>query len=136
MLETQEENSEAALHQEYETPVDVPPQKEKEDLDDDMAQPLVRKESVTNSEGPVTRSREKSCTEEAIDTSTKEQEPLSRKGRKSNKAIREHEATWEKAAGKQSNLEFLVKTSQASKYLLGAEEGKKQKEKALRQLQN
>ena len=99
-IETQEENAEDALHQEDETPIDVPPQKEKEDLDEDMAQPLEKKEAATNSEGSVTRSRAKACTEEATDTSTEEQEPLSRKGRKSNKAIREQEAAWEKAIGK------------------------------------
>ena len=36
-IETQEENVEDALHQEDETPIDVPPQKEKENLDEDMA---------------------------------------------------------------------------------------------------
>ena len=99
-----------------------------------MAQPQERKEAVANSEGSVTRSRAKACSEEATDTSAEEREPLSRKGRKSNKAIREQEAAREKAAGKQSNLDFLVKTSQASKYLLSAEEEKKEKEKALRQI--
>ena len=72
--------------------------------------------------------------EEITDTSIEEQEPLSRKGRKSNKVIGEHEAAREKAAGKQSNLDFLVKTSQASKYLLSAKEEKKEKDKALKQL--
>ena len=67
--------------------------------------------------------------EEITDTSTEEQETFSRKGRKSNKAIREQEA-----AGKQSNLDFLVKSLQPSKYILSAEEDKKDKEKALRQL--
>ena len=88
-----------------------------------------RKEAVVNFEGSVTRSRAKASSEETTDTSVEEQEPLSRKGRKSNKAIREQEA-----AGKQSNLDFLVKTSQASKYLLSAEEEKKEKDKALKQL--
>ena len=95
---------------------------------------MARKEATTNSEGLVTRSREKACSEESTDISTEEQEPLSKKGRKSNKTIREQEAAREKAAGKQSNLDFLVKTSQASKYLLSAEEEKKEKEKVLRQL--
>ena len=89
---------------------------------------------MLNSKGSVTRSREKSSSKETTDTSVEEQEPLSRKGRKSNKAIREQEAAREKAAGKQSNLDFLVKNSQASKYLLSAEEEKKEKEKALKQL--
>ena len=61
-------------------------------MEEDMVQPQERKEAVTNSEGSVTRSRAKACTEEATDTSTEEQEPLSRKGRKSNKSIREQEA--------------------------------------------
>ena len=65
-----------------------------------MVQPQERKEVVANSKGSVTRSREKACSEEAIDTSTEEQEPLSRKGRKSNKSIREQEAAREKATGK------------------------------------
>ena len=112
----------------------VPSQKEKEDQEEDMAQPQERKEVVANSEGSVTRLREKACSEEVIDTSTEEQEPLSKKGRKSNKAIREQEAAREKVAGKQSNIDFLVKNSQASKYLLSTKEEKKEKEKALRQL--
>ena len=93
-----------------------------------------RKEAVVNSEGSVTRSKAKASSEVTTDTSAEEQEPLSRKGRKSNKAIREQEAAREKAAGKQSNLDFLVKTMQASKYLLSAEEEKKEKDKALKQL--
>ena len=99
-----------------------------------MVQPLARKEAATNYEESVTRSREKACIEEAIETSTKEQEPLSRKGRKSNKVIREQEEAREKAAGKQSNIDFLVKTLQESRYLLSVEEEKKEKEKVLRQL--
>ena len=90
------------------------------------------KYSVQIFEGSITRSREKSSSEEIIDTSIEEQEPLSRKGRKSNKAIREQEAAREKAVGKQSNLDFLVKTSQASKYLLSVEEERKEKDKALK----
>ena len=92
---------------------------------------MVRKEGIANSKGSVTHSREKACTEESIDNSIEEQEPHSRKGRKSNKTLREQEAVREKAAGKQSNLDFLVKNSQASKYLLSVEEEKKEKEKAL-----
>ena len=87
----------------------------------------------TFSEGSVTRSKAKASTEEMTDISIEEQEPLSRKGRKTNKVIREQEAAREKAAGKQSNLDFLVKTSQASKYLMSAEEERKEKEKALKQ---
>ena len=70
--------------------------------------------------------------EESTNNSIEEKEPLSRKGRKSNKIIREPEAAREKAAVKQSNLDFLVKNSQASKYLLSAEEERKEKERALR----
>ena len=83
------------------------------------------------SEGSVTQSKTKDCSEESTDNSTEEQEPLSRKGRKSNKIIREQEAGREKATGKQSNLDFLVKNSQASKYLLSAKEERKEKERAL-----
>ena len=57
-----------------------------------------------------------------------------KKGRRSNKTLREQEAVREKVAGKQSNLDFLVKNSQASNYLLSADEGKKEREKVLRQL--
>ena len=95
---------------------------------------MERKDPIQIFEGSVTRSRAKVILEEITDTSIEEQEPLSRKGRKSNKAIREQEAAREKAAGKKSNLDFLVKTSQASKYLLSAEEEKKEKDKALKQL--
>ena len=95
---------------------------------------MVRKEGTTNSEGSVTRSRAKESTEESTNNSNEEQEPQSRKGRKSNKILREQEATRVKAVGKQSNLNFLVKNSQASKYLLSAGEEKKEKEKALRHL--
>ena len=66
------------------------------------------------------------------DTSIEEQESIPRKGRKTNKTIREQEAAREKAAGKQANLDFLVKTTQASKYLMSAEEERKEKEKFLR----
>ena len=72
---------------------------------------MVRKEGTTNSEGPVTRSREKSCTEETTENSIEQQEPQSRKGRKSNKILREQEAAREKATRKKSNMDFLVKTS-------------------------
>ena len=71
---------------------------------------MEKKEAAANSEGSVTRSKEKSCSEESTDFSVEEQEPLSRKGRKSNKTIREQEVAREKAVGKQSNLDFLVKT--------------------------
>ena len=83
---------------------------------------MVRKEATANSEGSVTRSREKACSKESTDNSIEEQEPHSRKGRKSNKTLRLQETAREKAAGKQSNLDFLVKNSQASKYLLSAKE--------------
>ena len=90
------------------------------------------KATKINSDGSVTRSKAKACSEESTDNSTEEQEPLSRKGRNSNKIIREQEATREKAAGKQSNLDFLVKNSQESKYLLSAKEERKEQERALR----
>ena len=91
-----------------------------------------RKDKPATSEGSITRSRERIGTEETTDTSVEEQEPLSRKGRKTNKTIKEQEAAREKAAGKQANLDFLVKSSQASKYLLFVEEERKEREKALK----
>ena len=103
-------------------------------MEENLTQPMVRKEGTTNSEGSVTHSREKASTKETIDNSNEEQEPQSRKGRKSNKTLREQEVAREKAAGKQSNLKFLIKNSQASKYLLSAEEEKKEREKTLLQL--
>ena len=89
------------------------------------------KATTLNSKGSVTWSKEKACSEESTDNSTEEQEPFSRKGRKSNKIIREHKVAREKEAGKQSNLDFLVKNSQTSKYLLSAEEEWKEKGRAL-----
>ena len=88
-IETPEENAEEAPHQEQETPTEVPPQKEKNDSEEDIAQAMVRKEASTNSEGLVTRFRAKACSEEFTDNSIEEQEPHSRKGRKSNKTLRE-----------------------------------------------
>ena len=79
---------------------------------------MVRKEATTNSEGSVRCSREKACYEESIDNSIEEQEPHSRKGRNSNKTLREQEEARGKAAGKQSNLDFLVKNLQASNTFL------------------
>ena len=107
---------------------------EKEDQEEGTRHSKERKDIASKSEGSITRSRKKASSKEITDTSIEEQEPLSRKGRKSNKAIREQEAAREKEAGKQSNLDFLVKTSQANKYLLSAEEEKKEKDKARKQL--
>ena len=85
-------------HQTFEVPETiVQPQKSQEEAADHSKR---KKEMETISEGSVTRSKEKASTEEMIDTSIEEQEPLSRKGRKTNKVIREQEATREKAAGK------------------------------------
>ena len=106
---------------------------EKETQEEDLGDYGDKIDKTMTSEGSITRSRAKFSTEEQTDTSVEEQEPLSRKGRKTNKVIREQEAAREKAAGKQANLDFLVKTSQASKYLLTAEEEKKEREKALKQ---
>ena len=130
-LENQEDNPDPVRHQTYEVPETVvQPQKSQEEAADHSKS---KKEMETISEGSVTRSKGKASTEEMTDTSIEEQEPLSRKGRKTNKVIREQEAAREKAAGKQSNLDFLVKTSQARKYLMSAEEERKEKEKALKQ---
>ena len=52
-------------------------------------------------------------------------------GRKSNKTVREQEAARERAAGKQSNLYFLVRNPQANKYILSVEKEKKERERAL-----
>ena len=116
-------------------PSDPAPQhQENEAQNEEPARSIERKDPVTIFEGSVTRLRAKLSSKEITDTSVEEQEPLSRKGRKSNKAIREQKAAREKAAGKQSNLDFLVKTTTASKYLLRPEEEKKEKDKALKQL--
>ena len=40
-------------------------------------------------EGSITQSKAKACSEESTNNSTEEQEPLSKKGRKYNKIIRE-----------------------------------------------
>ena len=107
-------------------------------MDEGTACPTERKDPAQLSkvlvEGSVTRSRAKASSEDITDTSVEEHESSSRKGRKSNKVIREQEAAREKATGKQTNLDFLVKPSQASKYLLSPEEEKKEKEKSLKQL--
>ena len=95
---------------------------EKEVMDEGIGGTTERKDPVQQSEGSVdgsmTRSRAKASSEDITETSAEEQEPSTRKGRKTNKVIREQEAAREKAAGKQTNLDFLVKSTQASKYLL------------------
>ena len=106
------------------------------DLEEELAQTETMKATTINSEGSVTRSKEKASSEESTDNSTEEQEPLSRKGRNSNKIIREQEVVREKAEGKQSNLDFLVKNSQARKYLLSAEEEKRRKKRHFNILRN
>ena len=106
---------------------------EKEVLGKGSESPKERHEQAANSEGSNTRAGAKASAEEITDTYTEEQEPQSRKGRKSNRIIIEQEAAREKAAGKQANLDFLVKNSQANKYLLTAEEEKKEKDRALKQ---
>ena len=146
--ENQEENPEMEHQLNSEPQVIVPTNQEQEGREEGSEVPLnqgketqeegpgnsgERKDKATTSEGSITRSRARTSTKENIDTSIEEQEPLSRKGRKSNKIIKEQEATREKVAGKQANLDFLVKTSQANKYLLSAEEEKKEKDKALKQ---
>ena len=97
---TQEENPEAVQQQEDEPLAAVPPHKEKEVQEEGFVQPKERKDVAANFEGSVTRSREKASSEETKDTSAEEQEPLSKKWRKSNKSIREQEATRVKTAGK------------------------------------
>ena len=107
---------------------------EKEAQEEGSGHSKERKDPASISEGSVTISRAKASSEEITNTLVEEQEPLSRKGRKSNKAIREQEAAREKAAGKQSNLYFQVKNGPANKYLLSAEEEKREKDKALKHL--
>ena len=107
-------------------------------MDEGTGCPTERKHPVQitkgSVEGSVIGSRAKESSEDTTATSAEEREPLSRKGRKSNKVIREQEEAREKAAGKQSNLDFLVKTLEERKYLLRQEEEKKEKDKALKQL--
>ena len=95
--------------------------------------PKERHAQAANSEGSNSQAGAKESAEEITNTSTEEQDPQSRKGRKSNRIIREQEAAREKAVGKQANLDFLVKNSQANKYLLTGEEEKKEKYRALKQ---
>ena len=114
-IDTPEENVEEALSPEQEALAEDLTQQKRNDLKEEPSQPEAMKVTKINSEGLVTHSKAKACSEESTNNSVEEQEPLSRKGRNSNKIIREQEATREKAAGKQSNLDFLVKNSQASK---------------------
>ena len=138
----EEENREAipdtTQQKDKEPLVPISQHQEKEVMDKGIGCPTERKDPVQISEGSVegsvTRSRAKASSEDITETSVEEQEPSSRKGRKSNKVIREQEAAREKAAGKQTNLDFLVKSSQGSKYLLSQEEEKKEREKSLKQL--
>ena len=106
---------------------------ENETQEEDLGDYGEKIDKTMTSEGSITRSRARLGAEETTDTSVEEQEPLSRKGRKTNKTIREQEAAREKVAGKKGNLDFLVKSSQESKYLLATEEEKKEREKALKQ---
>ena len=78
----------------------VPQHHENEAQNEEPARSIERKDPVTIFEGSVTRLRAKVSSKEITDTSVEEQEPLSRKGRKSNKVIREQEVAREKAAGK------------------------------------
>ena len=120
-------------HQDNGPPAVSNPPQETQAQEEEEELPKGRKYIATSSEGSITRSRTKASTEEIIDASTEEQEPLSRRGRKYNKDIREQEVAREKETGKQDNLDFLVKSSQESKYLLSAEEERKEKDKALKQ---
>ena len=92
-----------------------------------------RLDSSANNGGTCTRSKTRATLEEVSENSNEELQPLSKKGRRSNKTLREQEATRERAAGKQCNLDFLVRNPQANKYLLTPEEEKKEKERALHQ---
>ena len=66
-------------------------------------------ESSQNSGGSVTRSKAKAQMKETSERRGEELEQTSRKGRKHNKVIREIEADREKAIGKQSSLDYLVR---------------------------
>ena len=92
--ETQEEEHQETIpemeKQKDPDPLDPTPQhQENEVQNEEPTRSTERKDPVTISEGSVTRSRAKVSSEEITDTSAEEQEPISRKGRKSNKVIRE-----------------------------------------------
>ena len=106
-----EENEEEAPLQEQEIPAEAPSPNKKDLRAEDPSRPIARKEGTTNSKGSVTHSRAKSSFEETLENSNEEQEPQSRKGRNSNKTLREQEAAREKVAGNQTILDFMVKNS-------------------------
>ena len=97
----------------------------------DRTQTEARPESSANNEGTCIRSKTRATSEEVSKNSNEEPKRQSKKGRRSNKTLREQKATRERAAGKQSDLDFLVRNHQANKYLLTPEEEKKEKERVL-----
>ena len=99
----------------------------------ERTQTEARHESSANNEGTCIQSKTRATSEEVSKNSNEEPKRQSKKGRRSNKTLREQKATRERAAGKQSNLDFLVRNPQANKYLLTPEEEKKEKERALHQ---
>ena len=78
-IETPEENEEEAPLQEQEIPAEAPSPKQKDAREENHSRPIVRKEGTANSEGSITRSREKASSEETLENSNEEQEPQSRK---------------------------------------------------------
>ena len=71
------------------------------------------------------RSREKLQTKETLESNDEEVEPLTKKGIKPIKFIKEMEAAREKDARKRSSLDLLVINTQPRKQLLGDEEEKR-----------
>ena len=87
--EHQEATSEMEKSKDPEPSEPAKQHQENEEQNEEPAHSPVRKDPVTISEGSTTRSRAKASSEEITDTSIEDQEPLSRKGRKTNKIIRE-----------------------------------------------
>ena len=87
--ENEEESPDPVQQQDNESLVIVSQPQQKQTQEEEAKHHKGTKYMETISEGSVTRSKAKASTEEITETSTEEQEPLSRKGRKSNKAIRE-----------------------------------------------
>ena len=59
-----------------------------------------RLDSSANNGGTCTWSKTRATSEEVSENFNEEPEPISKKGRRSNKTLREQEATRERAAGK------------------------------------
>ena len=84
-------------------------------------------ESSHISRGSVTISKAKAHTEENSERRGEQLEQTSKKGRKPKKIIREIEANREKAAGKQSSLDHLVRPLHGENNSIEAQENRKDK---------